>query len=292
MSRLRTAATVCLFLFFAGPVSAAEPLRIVASFSVLADIAVQVGGERVVVGSLVGPGSEPHAWSPRPQDVTRLAGADLVIVNGLGLEGWLYRLVAASGYEGPVLVLGRNVTPLLNDAGAPDPHAWHSPVNAQLYAGAIAAALVELDPAGAPAYRRNLEGFNAELNAMLAWAESEIAGIPPQHRIVVATHDSFAYLGRDFGITVHAPAGRDSAAQLSAQRVAELVVLIRKTGVDAVFLEAGADARLAWVLASEAGVGVGPPLYAGTLSAPDGPAADYVSMWLYNFGHMLRAMRR
>jgi len=265
---------------------------VVASFSVLADLAKQIGGTDAAVTSLVPIGGEPHDWEPRPRDVAGLAEADLVLVNGLGLEGWLDRLIAASGYAGPVLVASRGIDPILDQYGTPDPHAWHSPAAAALYADAIAGAFTELRPARADAFRTNLDSFNAELDALVAWARGRAAAIPPEQRVVVTTHDAFAWLGRDYTIRFLSPAGLDSAAQPSAKRLGELVAEIRAAGVDAVFLEAGGNPRLARTLADEAGVAVGPPLYAGTLTPIGGPAADYLAMWRYNLIRMLEAMPR
>ena len=127
---------------------------------------------------------------------------------------------------------------------------------------------------------------------MTAWAEGEIAAIPAGRRIVVTSHDAFAYLGRDLGIAVLSPAGLDSAAQSSARRMAELVAEIRAAGVRAVFLEAGGGGRIARTLAGEAGVAIGGELYAGTLSRPGGPAPDYPAMWRHNVSLMVDAMAR
>ena len=270
---------------------APPPLSVVASFSVLADIAARIGGVEVAATSLIGPGSEPHEWEPTPRDVRRLAEADLVVVNGLGLEGWLDRLVTASGYAGPVVVASRDVAALHDASGAADPHAWHSLDNARLYAAAIAEGLTALRPERAADFRANLAAFSGELDALGGWAAAETAAIPPAGRVVVTTHDAFAYLGRDYGIAIYAPVGLDSAAQPSARRMAELVATIRETGVRAVFLENGGNSRLALTLAAETGVAVGGELYAGTLSRPDGPAANYIAMWRHNLELMLAAMR-
>ena len=288
---MRSLSTLLLAaLLWAAPARAAEPLRVVASFSVLADLVGEVGGEHVAVDSLVPMGGAPHDWEPQPYDIAALAGADLVVVNGLGLEGWLDRLIAASGYAGPILVASRGVEPLLDGTGTPDPHAWHSPAAAGLYARAIAGALTELRPGRADALRARLDSFLAELDALEAWARGALAEIPPERRVVVTSHDAFAWLGRDFGIRILSPAGLNSAAQPSARRLAELVAEIRATGVRAVFLEAGGDPRLARTLAEEAGVKVGAALYAGTLTPACDAAANYLSMWRYNFVEMLKAM--
>jgi zinc/manganese transport system substrate-binding protein len=274
------------------PARAEEPLRVVASFSVLADLAIQVGGPDVAVDSLIPMGGEPHDWEPRPYDVAALAEADLVLVNGLGLEGWLDRLISASAHAGPVLVASRGVEPLLDPTGTPDPHAWHSLATTALYARAIADTLTELRPARADAFRANLDGFLAALDRLDAWARGALAAVPPERRVVVTSHDAFAWLGRDYGIRILSPAGLDSAAEPSARRLGELVAEIRATGIGAVFLEAGGDPRLARVLADEAGVAVGAALFAGTLTPACDAATDYLSMWRYNFVEMLKAMGR
>jgi len=292
MSNFRLFISIFLFLslFWAAPIRADEPLRVIASFSVLEDLVKQVGGKDVEVTSLIPMGGEPHDWEPRPYDIAELAGADLVVVNGLGLEGWLDRLIAASGYDGPVLVASRDVDVLLDATGAPDPHAWHSPVAVGLYARAIAAALAELRPGQADAFDANLRGFLAALDKVDMWARDKIAAIPPERRVIVTSHDAFAWLGRDYGIRILSPVGLDSAAQPSAKRLGELAAEIRAIGVRSVFLEAGGDPRLAQVLAEEAGVVVGAPLYVGTLTPECDAAAEYLSMWRYNFVEILRAM--
>lgn len=283
---------VLVWLVLAAPSAAAEPLRVVASFSTLADLVVQVGGEEVAVSSLVPPGGEPHEWQPEPADVRRIAGADLVVVNGLGLEGWLDRLVRSSGFEGPILVASRDVMPLRGPTGMPDPHAWHSLDEARRYAAAIAQELGRLRPDSVPAFGANLAAFERTLDGLADWAEGRLEAVPPARRVVVTTHDAFAYLGRDYTITFLAPAGLDSAAQPSARRMAQLVEEIRRSGVRTVFRESGGDDRLARTLAAEAGVGVGEPLFAGTLSAPGGAADSYAAMWRYNLSLMLDAMPR
>ena len=281
---------VILSFALSTPARAEEPLRVVASFSVLEDLVAQIGGQHVVVESLIPMGGEPHNWEPRPYDVAALADADLVVVNGLGLEGWLDRLISASGHAGPVLVASQGVEPLIGASGAPDPHAWHSPAAVGLYARAIAGALIELRPGRADAFRANLDEYLAALDKLDAWARGALAGIPPERRVVVTSHDAFAWLGRDYGIRMLSPAGLDSAAQPSARRMGDLVAEIRVAGVRTVFIEAGSDPRLAATLAEEAGVTVGPALYAGTLTPPCDAAAEYLSMWRYNFVELLKAM--
>jgi len=273
------------------PAQADERLRVVASFPVVADIARQVGGDHVVVTSLIPPETDPHAWQPQPRDMRRLAEADLVVVNGLGLEGWLDRAIRASGYDGPVVVASRDVAPILDASGAPDPHAWHSLANARLYAEAIAQALGEAAPRYISAFSRNQAAFEEKLSVLQEMMDNILPLIAPEHRVAVVTHDAFAYLTRDYGFRILAPQGPDSGSQASARRIAGLIGEMHTAAVKAVFLENGTDQRLALMISAEAGVGIGGELYAGTLSRPGGPAQDYVAMWEHNVFLMLHAMQ-
>ncbi len=293
MDRRRILPFVSLFLIaftLAAPARAEERLRLVASFSVIADIALQVGGEHVTVTSLVPPETDPHAWHPRPRDMRQLADADLVVVNGLGLEGWLDRAIAASGYRGPVVVASRDVSPIADPSAGPDPHAWHSLANARLYARVIAEALAAAAPRHAGTFQDNLSAFEGKLSVLQEMMGNVLPLIPREARVVVATHDAFAYLARDYGFRILSPRGPDSATQPSARRIAGLVGEIHAAAVKVVFVESGTDQRLARMIAEEAGVGLGGELYPGSLSRPGGPAPDYVSMWEHNVLLMLHAM--
>jgi zinc/manganese transport system substrate-binding protein len=293
MDRLRICALLSLLLVAVSPTAQAEErLGLVASFPVVADIARQIGGDHVTVTSLIPPETDPHAWHPQPRDMRQLAEADLVVVNGLGLEGWLDRAVDASGYGGPVVVASRRVAPILDAYGGPDPHAWHSLANAGLYAQAVAEALAETAPRHAAAFRSNQVAFERRLSALQEMIDKLLPTIAPENRVVVATHDAFAYLARDYGIRVLAPQGPDSVSQASARRIAGLIDEIRAGAVTAVFVENGTDKRLALMISEEAGVAIGGELYAGTLSRPGGPAADYAAMWKHNVTLMLRSMSR
>ena len=272
------------------PARAEEPLRVVASFSVLADLVREIGGDHVEVSSLVPVGGEPHDWEPLPRDIAALGEADLVVVNGLGLEGWQDRLIAASGYQGPVLVASRDVSPILTGTGAADPHAWHSLGQVKLYGAAIADELSRLAPQYAAEFDRRRKDFARTVTIVGRAVDMAVSMVPPERRVVFTTHDAFAYLERDHGIAVLSPAGPDSTAEGSVRGLAALVGRIHETRAKAVFPEAGAADRLAHVLADEAGIGVGEPLYAGTLSGPDGPAPNFIEMWAHNVFLMLYAM--
>ena len=183
----------------------AKPLDVVASFSVLGDIVGEVGGSHVAVVTLVGPEGDPHAFEPAPQDAEVLSKADLVVVSGLGLEGWMDRLITASGYDKPVVVASADIaTRKMEEDGetVTDPHAWNSAANGAAYARTIAAALAKADPANAKAYAANGEAYAAKLMALDAWAKKEIAAVPAAKRKVITSHEAFGYLGAEYGLSL------------------------------------------------------------------------------------------
>lgn len=285
---------LCLNLILAvfSHARADEPLRVVAGFSVLADIVAQVGGEDVAVTGLIPMGEDPHIWRPAHFDVASVAEAELVVVNGLGLEGWLDALVTGAGYEGPILVASRAIDPLVGPSGALDPHAWHSLAAVRSYASEIAVTLAGLRPGRAAAIRARLGEFLAELNLLDRWARKRLDGIPPARRVIVTAHDAFAWLGRDLGIRVLSPEGLDSFDPLPAGRLDELVAEVRAAGVGAVFLDAASDPGIAKALKDGAGVAVGLPLYAGTLSPECSLASSYLAMWQNNVAVITETMKR
>ncbi len=271
--------------------AAAKTLRVVASFTVLADMVGQVGGDHVRVKSLVGPNGDPHVYEPSPADANALAHADLVVESGLGLEGWIDRLISASGYKGPVVVASTGVAPrtMVDGDDGPskgriitDPHAWNSAANAALYAANIERALIKADPADAADLKASGDRYIAQLKGLDAWARQELAAVPPDRRKVITSHDAFSYFGRAYGVTFLAPQGVSTDAQPSPAQVAALITQIRAEKVKAVFIENQTDPRLVEEIAKEGHAKLGGALYPEALSNPDGPAASYAAMFRYN----------
>jgi len=296
-----TAATLAVFGLCAvtSPASARD-LHVVASFTILADMVREVGGDHVTVRSLVGPNGDPHVYEPTPSDGAALAHADAVFVSGLGLEGWMDRLITASGYKGTVTVASQGVSSrtMLDDDDAnkndgetagkliTDPHAWNSVANAELYAANIEKALEATDPEDAARFRANGGRYIADLKALDAWVHQEINAIPPAKRKVITSHDAFGYLGAAYGIEFRAPVGFSTEAEASGQQVAALIEQIRHDGIKAVFLENATDPRLVQQIAKETGAQLGGTLYAEALSKSDGPATSYLKMIRYNIETM------
>jgi zinc/manganese transport system substrate-binding protein len=222
--------------------------------------------------------------------VQAIAGADVLVVNGLGLEGWMARLEQSAGYQGPVIVATEKVTPL-QDEHATDPHAWQSVKNAELYVQTIAAGLAKADPAHAVDYAQNALAYTAKLQKLDAEVWAAYQGIPADKRIVITTHDAFAYYGHEYGIKFLAAEGISTEGEAKPADVASLIRQIRDKKTRAVFIENMTDPRLIQQIASEAGVKLDGELYSDALSQPDGPAATYIDMMAHNTAELSRAMR-
>lgn len=269
----------------------AAPLRIVASFTILADLARMVGGERVAVEALVGPGGDAHVFQPSPADARKTADAALVLVNGLGFDAWAERLAAAGGVAARVVVASKGVSPLKRDEGRDlDPHAWQAVANAKLYVETIRQALAKADPDAAPHYEANARAAQTALDALDADIRAAVAALPPQRRVVVTTHDAFGYFAAAYGLTFLAPKGVSSEADASPRDVARIIRQIRAEKIPAVFLENVTDPRLMRRIAEETGARIGGQLFADSLSPPDGPAPTYLAMMRHNIRELTSAL--
>lgn len=271
----------------------ADPVKVTASFSILADMTKRIGGDDVAVTALVGPDGDAHVYQPTPADAKAVAGAQLVVVNGLGFEGWLDRLVKASGYKGPVTVATKGVKPLKgadshehnhkegHDHGAADPHAWQSVANAQIYAENILAGLTAAAPDKADAFKARHAAYRADLAALDAEIKAALAPVPQKSRKIVTTHDAFAYFGKAYGVTFLSATGVSTESEASAGDVAKLIRQIKKEKVKAVFVENISDPRLVQRIAEETGAALGPAVYSDALAA-SGDASTYVGMMRQN----------
>lgn len=282
---------------FAAPIARAQgKLKVVATFSILADLVRQLGGERVDVTTLVGPGGDAHVFQPSPADAQRVAQAALVVANGLGFEGWIDRLVKASGAAPRRLVASTGVKPrrIKDDHGhghaGDDPHAWQSAPNAKIYAANIRDALIQADPAGEAAFRASADAFLAELDRLDADIRAAIATIPPERRRIVTTHEAFGYFAAEYGLALIAPKGVSTEAEASAKDVARIIRQVKAEKIPAVFLENVSDPRLIRQIAQETGARIGGALFSDSLSQPDGPAGTYIDMMRHNIRELTKAL--
>jgi zinc/manganese transport system substrate-binding protein len=263
------------------PAHAQERLNVVASFSILGDFVKNVGGDRVSVTALVGPDSDVHVYTPAPADAKKVAEAKLLVINGLGLEGWLPRLVQSSGSKAVIVTASTNITPLKIGADA-DPHAWQSVANAGIYALNIRDALVAIDPAGAAVYRVNTEAYLSKLDALDREVREATALVPPARRKVISTHNAFGYFAAAYGIDFIAPLGVSTESEPSARDIAGIITQIRAAKIPAVFLENISDPRLIQRIAAETGARVGGTLYSDSLTDEKGDAPTYIDMVRHN----------
>jgi zinc/manganese transport system substrate-binding protein len=278
------------------PIFAQEKLPVVASFSILGDFVREIGGERVAVTLLVGPDGDAHVYSPTPADAKTVAGAKLVVVNGLKFEGWLTRLIKSSGTKATIATATTGITPLKmaddhgHGHGGEDPHAWQSVANARLYVGNVRDALVAADPAGKAAYEANATTYLAKLDGLESEIKAAVARIPADRRKAITSHDAFGYFVKAYGIAFIAPQGVSTEAEASAKDVARIIRQIKAEKVPAVFLENISNPRLAEQIAKESGAKIGGRLYSDALSAADGPAGTYIAMMKHNISQIEKAL--
>ncbi len=297
---------------------AQEPLPVVASFSILADMTSRIGGDHVAVSALVGPGGDAHVFEPTPADARALGKAKLLVTNGLQFEGWLPRLVSTAGFKGETAVASTGVKPLLfseedhdaheghddhgheghaeeahegHDHGPNDPHAWQDLANGELYARNITDALKTADPANAADYEKNGEAYIAEMKALDAEIRKELAAIPASQRKVVTSHDAFGYFGKAYDIEFIAPNGVSTESEASAADVARIIDQIREEKIPAVFVENISDPRLIQRIASETGAKIGGSLFSDSLSDTSGPAPTYLDMFRHNVSELVKALK-
>ena len=285
----------CTALLAPSDLFAQAPAKIpaVASFSILADFVGNVGGERLQLATLVGADGDAHVFSPSPADARLVAGAKILFVNGLGLEGWMERLLAASASGAPLVIASKGIKPLrLTEDGKTrdDPHAWQDIGNAKIYVGNIRDGLNAADPDGASAYAANASAYLARLDTLEAQVRAEIARIPAKNRRIITSHDAFGYFGAAYGMSFIAPQGVSTESEPSARDVAKIIRQIRAEKIPAVFLENISDARLITRIARETGAKIGGKLFSDALSKEVGPAATYIDMMRNNIAAFTAAL--
>lgn len=301
---LLAGAVAGLSLAWSPVVLAQAPMPVVASFSILGDFVKQVGGDRVAVTTLVGADGDAHVYSPTPADAKAMAGARLIIINGLKFEGWMTRLVKSSGAKAALVVATRGITPLTleaadghgkadkhgHDHGHADPHAWQSVANAKLYVANIRDALSEAEPESRALFASNAGAYLAELDRLETEVRAAVARIPAERRKAITSHDAFGYFVKAYGFAFVAPQGVSTEAEASARDVGRIIRQIKAQKIPAVFLENVTNPRLAEQIARESGAKIGGRLYSDALSSAGGPAGTYIAMMKYNISQIEKAL--
>lgn len=278
---------------------AQEKLHVTATFSILGDLVRFVGGERLVVSTLVGADQDAHVFEPRPADAKTILKSQLLVTNGLGFEPWAVKLAQSAGYKGEILVASKGVKARhmaadkahASHAHEPlDPHAWQNPLNVVFYVRNIAAALSKLDASGAAIYTSNAEAYVKELQALDVWTQQQLAVIAPSKRKVITSHDAFGYFAAQYQVKFLAPQGINTDAEPSAKQVAQLIRQIQREKIRAVFVENMSNPQLLTQLSKDTGVKVGASLYSDALSGANQPADTYLHMMKHNVTHLVAGM--
>lgn len=304
-------AAAVLALGVSNSANAADKLKTIASFSILADMVKNVGGDRVEVTELVGSDGDAHEFNPTPADAKKLARADVFFVNGLGFEGWMERLESSSGFKGATVVATTGVKArkmdedddhdhdddhddhadaLHHDHGDMDPHAWQDLANGEIYVANIRDGLIAADPDGKAVYERNAEKYIAAVKKEDTAVKAALASLPQSHRRIITSHDAFGYFGDAYELEILAPEGISTASEPSAKDVAKIIRQIREDQIPAVFLENITNAKMLEQIAKESGAKIGGTLYSDALSGKDGPAPTYLDMFKHNVGTLTSAL--
>ena len=286
-SLIRAAALTALPAWTALPLRAqtqptgAAP-QIVASFSIVADMVREIAPAALEVSALVGPDADAHVFAPTPAHGKRLAQAGLVVVNGLGFEGWIDRLIKVSGYGGAVVEASRGIAPLHGGHHGIDPHAWQDLSLARRYVANLRDGLAERWPQHQAELNDRSAAYLERLATLDRQVREQMGAIPRAQRRVITSHDAFGYYAAAYDVDFFAPQGWSTHSEPSAAAVARLIRQIKRDGVRALFVENISDPRLIQRIAQEAGARVGGTLYSDALSAAGGPADTYLKLFEHN----------
>ena len=267
---------------------------VLTTFTVLADMAQQVAGDRLEVRSITKPGAEIHGYEPTPRDLEAAQGVDLIVENGLGLERWAQRFVAAAGSNLPVVTLsdGMEPLPIASDAaaGKPNPHAWMSPRRAELYVDRLVEAFSRLDPAGAEQFNRRGEVYKQQLKGLDRELRLALAALPPNQRLLVTCEGAFSYLARDYGLDEAYLWPVNAESQVTPRRLARLIETVKQRRVPAVFCESTVSDEAQRELARATGARFGGTFYVDSLSGSAGPAPSLLALQRHNVNLIVRGL--
>ena len=259
--------------------------EVLTTFTVLADLARNVAGDRLRVQSIVKPGSEIHGYQPTPSDIERASQADLIVENGLGLELWARKFTANAGNI-PSVTLSEGMDPLLIEedayAGKPNPHAWMSPQRTMAYVDQLEQAFRQLDPAGAKQFSANAAAYKQQLQDLDDELRSALDAIPAERRVLVSCEGAFTYLARDYGLDEAYLWPVTAESQVTPKRMARLINTVRDRQIPAIFCESTVSDKAQRQVAAESGARFGGTFYVDSLSAAEGPAPTLLELQRHN----------
>ncbi|MEB3221245.1 MAG: metal ABC transporter substrate-binding protein [Candidatus Sericytochromatia bacterium] len=298
MSRRRLLALALSGLLGSGacaarPASGGGAIPVVATTTMVTDLVRHVGGPRVAVHGLLAPGGDPHVYRPVPADAEAVAGARLVVHNGLHLEPWLPDLARQASPTVPVVAVAEAIPHRQSQADpkVPDPHVWFDVARWRRTVGVVVGALTRLDPAGLDTYEANGRLYDAQLAALDAWVRRRLAVVPTPRRRLVTSHDAFAYFGEAYGFEVVALQGVSTEAEASTQDVSRALAILKAGAVPMVFFESSVNPKLIEALASQGQVRLGGPLYSDSTGVLEGSGGSYVGMVRDNVTRLVEGLR-
>jgi ABC-type Zn uptake system ZnuABC Zn-binding protein ZnuA len=269
-----------------------KPL-VISSTTMLADMVDQIAGDHVRSISIVSPGADPHLYRPTPRDARRIAESDLVVKNGLSLEGWMDDLIANAGGDRPIVTASNGVSSLEDptEEATVDPHFWFDPTRWQTGIDNVSSAIQEIvsQPVREDIERRTA-AYKEEIADLAAWVERMVNAIPEPQRVLVTSHDAFNYFGDRYAMEVIAIQGISTEEEASQRDVANVIETVKDTGVRAVFVESSVNPRMIEQVARETGAAKAGPLFSDSTGAPGTDAATYVGMVEENVRMIVEAL--
>ena len=258
---------------------------VLTTFTILADLARNVAGDRIEVKSITKPGAEIHSYQFTPSDIVRTKGAKLIIENGLGLESWISKFMISTGSI-PKLKLTEGIKPLMIEedayAGKPNPHAWMSPKRAMIYVDKIVDAFIKIDPDGDLEYRSNASSYKSKLESLDKELRDSLSSIPKGRRFLVTCEGAFTYLASDYGMEEAYLWPVNSESQVTPRRMVDLIKKIKENEVPTIFCESTVSAKAQLEVAKSSGAVYGGTFYVDSLSEPNGPAPTYIDLLRHN----------
>jgi zinc/manganese transport system substrate-binding protein len=293
-----------LAICLAAPAAWADAVRVASLSTVMADLARDIGGDRVEVVEIVQPGIDPHIYEPTPGDLKTISSSQILLASGLGFEGYLDRLGGTFSKSGVRVVSGGDVvTPIEGSCeehdhsdhdhhhhhGTTDPHWWHSVSNTRAVARQIRDALAQADPEGNELFKKNADALDKRLEALSKWIRLQIAPIPKSRRVLVTSHDALGYFAKDHGFDILPVQGISTSDQPSSQKIRTLIEEIKARQVKAIFAENIENPKVLEQITAETGAKPGGVIYADGLGKGD--AGSYEGMMRHNVTTIVEALR-
>lgn len=296
ITTIRKILIIAIFAFatFGLQAQSSEKITIVATASMISDIASNIILDNAEIKTIVPIGGDPHRYQPTPRDARLVQNADIIFKNGLTFEGWISELIENSGTKAKTYTVTSGVDALTSTTykNSFDPHAWMNAENGIIYAKNIYLAMSKLDPANTEKYKANFETYRAKLQALDKELKNMISEIPENQRILITSHDAFQYYGRQYGLQLEAIMGISTEAEAQTSDITRVMNSIKKYNVPAVFVESTINPKLIQQIAKDNNVEIGGELYADSLGDKDSPAGTYIDMLRYNTQTITNALKK